>query len=50
MVPARVEKVMPEGVSPLYSRFTTMIPFTSGSTSAIASKQPQAVMGYSTTA
>ena len=49
IVPASVENVIPEGVIPLNSRFTTMIPFTSGSMSAIASKQPQQVMGYSIT-
>ncbi len=34
---------------PLYSRLTTMIPFTSGSIRAIASKHPQQVMGNSIT-
>ena len=47
--PGRVEKVIPEGVIPLNSRFTTMIPFTSGSIRAIASKQPQQVIGTSIT-
>ena len=49
MVPARVEKLMPAGVSPLNSRFTTKNPFTSGSITTMHSKQPQQVMGYSMT-
>ena len=47
MVPARVEKDIPQGVSPVNSRFTTMTPFTSGRTTAMHSKQPQQVMGNS---
>ena len=42
-----MEKVMPAGVMLVSSRLTIMTPFASGTTMAMHSKQPQAVMGFS---
>ena len=43
--PARDENVIPTGVSPVYSRFTAIMPLHSGTYAQITSKQPQLVMG-----
>ena len=45
MTPARVVNFMPQGVSPAYSRLTVMTPLQEGSMAAMASQQPQVVMG-----
>ena len=44
---ANVENFMPAGVSPVYSRLTIMTPLASGSNATMASKQPQLVIGCS---
>ncbi len=45
IVPASVVNFMPQGVSPVYSRLTVIIPLHMGRTAAIHSQQPQVVMG-----
>ena len=44
-MPASVEKVMPTGVMLRSSRETTIMPLASGTTMAMHSKQPHAVIG-----
>ena len=46
-MPAKVEKVMPQGVSPWCSLVVIMMPLHSGTMAMIASKQPQEVIGFS---
>ena len=48
-VPARVEKVMPQGVMLGSSRLTIITPLASGTSIMMHSKQPQEVMGASIT-
>ena len=45
VISARLEKVIPTGVCPGYSRSTIMMPDVPGSTQAMHSKQPHEVIG-----
>ena len=44
-VNARVVNFIPQGVSPVYSRFTVITPLLKGRTAAMHSQQPQVVIG-----